>query len=65
MTESDPFDEARRKPELDCTKVQLRGPNVNNTLDTPLRPDAVEVQKAAIRKHLRDRRLRGDHPRDS
>jgi hypothetical protein len=61
MTESDPFDDALRKSELEC-KVQLRGPNVNNTLDTPLRPGALEAQKAAIRKHLRDRRERGEHP---
>jgi hypothetical protein len=61
MTESDPFKDARGKAELEC-KVQLRGPNVNNTLDTPLRPGAVEVQQAAIRKHLRDRHPRRDHP---
>jgi hypothetical protein len=61
MTESDPFEDARRKAEPQC-KVQLRGPNVTNTLDTPLRPGAVEVQKAAIRKHLRDRHRRGDGP---
>jgi hypothetical protein len=64
MTESDPFEDARRKAQLEC-KVQLRGPNVNNTLDTPLRPGAVEVQKAAIRKHLRDRHPRGDRPNGS
>ncbi len=62
MTESDPFEDARGKAEVEC-KVQLRGPNVNNTLDTPLRPGAMEVQKAAIRKHLLERRSRrGDHP---
>ena len=60
MTEHDPFEDAREK--LECTKVQLRGPNVTSSLDIPLRPDALKVQKAAIRKHLRERRTGRDHP---
>jgi hypothetical protein len=60
MTENDPFEDAREK--LECTKVQLRGPNVTNSLDRPPRPDALEVQKAAIRKHLHERRADRDRP---
>jgi hypothetical protein len=54
MTESDPFRDARKPPE--CTKVELRGPNVTSSIDRPPRPDALRVQLAAIRKHLHDRR---------
>jgi hypothetical protein len=60
MTERNPFDDARKKPER--TKVSLRGPNVTNTFDTPPRPDALRVQMAAIRKHLHERRPGGWHP---
>jgi hypothetical protein len=60
MTERNPFEDARKKPER--TKVSLRGPNVTSTFDTPPRPDALEVQKAAIRKHLHERRPGGEHP---
>lgn len=56
MTERNPFEDARKKPER--TKVSLRGPNVTNTFDTPPRADALRVQKAAIRKHLHERRPR-------
>ncbi len=55
MTERNPFEEPRKKPER--TKVSLRGPNTVNTFDTPPRPDALRVLKAAIRKHLHERRL--------
>lgn len=54
MTERNPFEEPRKKPER--TKVSLRGPNMVNTFDTPPRPDALRVLKAAIRKHLHERR---------
>jgi hypothetical protein len=60
MTERNPFDDARKRPER--TKVSLRGPNVTNTFDTPPRPDALKVQKAAIRKHLHARRPGGERP---
>jgi hypothetical protein len=63
MTEHDPFEDAREK--LECTKVQLRGPNVISSFDMPLRPDALEVQKAAIRKHLHQRRADRDRPHGS
>jgi hypothetical protein len=56
MTERNPFEDARRKPER--TKASVRGPNVTNTFDTPPRADALRVQKAAIRKHLHERRPR-------
>jgi hypothetical protein len=52
MTEKDPY---RRPGELEPTKVQLKGPNVTSTFDTPPRPDAVKAHEAAIRKHLRER----------
>jgi hypothetical protein len=60
MTERNPFEDARKKPER--TKASVRGPNVTNTFDTPPRPDALKVQKAAIRKHLHERRPDGRHP---
>jgi hypothetical protein len=60
MTERNPFEDPRTEPVR--TKASLRGPNVTNTFDTPLRPDALEVQKAAIRKHLHERRLDGPRP---
>jgi hypothetical protein len=60
MTESDPFRDAGEK--LECTKVQLRGPNVTSSIDRPPRPDAIRVQRAAIRKHLHDRGSRGREP---
>jgi hypothetical protein len=60
MTERNPFEDARKKPER--TKVSLRGPNVTSTFDTPLRPDALRVQKAAIRKHLHKHRPGGARP---
>jgi hypothetical protein len=50
MTENDPFQHAR--PKLQSTKVQLRGPNMTSSFDRPPRPDAIKVQRAAIRKHL-------------
>jgi hypothetical protein len=61
MTERNPFEEpARKRPER--TKVNLRGPNVTSTFDVPPRPDALKVQKAAIRKHLHERRPGGERP---
>jgi hypothetical protein len=60
MTETDPFEDGREKPQ--CTKVQLRGPNVTSSIDRPPRPDALKVQQAAIRKHLHDRAPRGRRP---
>ena len=53
MGEKDPF---RREPRPEPTKMQLKGPNVTSTFDTPPRPDAVRAHDAAIRKHLRERR---------
>jgi hypothetical protein len=63
MTESDPFEHVRQKPQFKT--VELRGPNVTCSFDRPLRPDALRVQQAAIRKHLdgRGRRSRDDRPR--
>ena len=52
MTEEEPFNSTK---ETGPTKVQLKGPNVISTLDTPPRPDALRTQEAAIRKHLRGR----------
>jgi hypothetical protein len=60
MTESNPFRDAREK--LQHTTVQLRGPNETSSIDKPPRPDAVKVQRAAIRKHLHDRAPRGHRP---
>jgi hypothetical protein len=62
MTENDPFDDAREK--LQCTKVELRGPNVTSSVDRPPSPDALKVQQAAIRKHLHDRAPRPRPPDD-
>jgi hypothetical protein len=59
MTEEEPFEFAG---ELEPTTVQLTGPNVLSTFDTPPRADAIRTQEAAIRKHLEDRRPRGDSP---
>lgn len=60
MTESDPFEHARHKPQF--KKVELRGPNVTCSFDRPLRPDVLRVQQAAIRKHLHGRESREDGP---
>jgi hypothetical protein len=60
MTERNPFEDARKKPER--TKASVRGPNVTNTFDTPPRASALKVQKAAIRKHLHERRPGGGRP---
>jgi hypothetical protein len=59
MTERNPFEDARKKPER--TKVNLRAPNTTSTFDTPPRPDALKVLRAAIRKHLHERRPGGPH----
>ncbi|HEY2767637.1 MAG TPA: hypothetical protein VGI76_05235 [Solirubrobacteraceae bacterium] len=56
MTESDPFEHAREKPQFKT--VELRGPNVTSSIDRPLRADALRVQQAAIRKHLHEREPR-------
>ena len=61
MTESDPFEYARQKPQF--KKVELRGPNVTCSIDHPPRPDALRVQQAAIRKHLHGRDPRDDEAR--
>lgn len=53
MPEEDPFHGAE---DVEPTKVQLKGPNVNSTFDTPPTPDAVKTHEAAIRKHLQNRR---------
>jgi hypothetical protein len=53
MTEDEPFE---RAGDMEPTKVQLKGPNVLSTFDTPPRADALKTQEAVIRKHLRDRR---------
>jgi hypothetical protein len=58
MTEKDPFQSAREKPRF--TKVELRGPNVTNSIDRPPRPGALRVQRAAIRRHLSDRPRRDE-----
>ncbi len=60
MTERNPFEDARKPPAR--AKVSVRGPNVTNTFDTPPRPDALKAQKAAIRKHLHERRTGGERP---
>ncbi len=57
MTERNPFEDPRRR--LERTKVNLRGPNVSSTFDTPPRPDALRALKASIRKHLHERRPGG------
>jgi hypothetical protein len=61
MAEEEPFEAAGN---LEPTKVELTGPNVLSTFDTPPRADAVRTQEAAIRKHLQDRG-RGASPEDS
>jgi hypothetical protein len=58
MTESDPFEHARQKPQFKM--IELKGPNVTSSVGRPPRPDALRVQQAAIRKHLHDR-----EPRDA
>jgi hypothetical protein len=60
MTENDPFEDAREK--LRSTKVELRGPNVTSSVDRPLHPDALRIQRAAIRKYLDDHGPRGHRP---
>jgi hypothetical protein len=60
MTERNPFEDPRKR--MERTRVNLRGPNVTSTFDTPLRPDALRVQKAAIRKFLDERRPGGERP---
>jgi|HubBroStandDraft_1064217.scaffolds.fasta_scaffold444402_2 hypothetical protein len=60
MTERNPFEDPRKRPER--TKVSLRGPNTTSTFDTPPSPDALKVQKAAIRKHLHEHRPGGERP---
>jgi hypothetical protein len=60
MTERNPFEDGRKK--LERTSINLSGPNTTTTFDTPLRPDALKVQKAAIRKFLHERRLGGEQP---
>ncbi|HWX45119.1 MAG TPA: hypothetical protein VNY52_07325 [Solirubrobacteraceae bacterium] len=60
MTERNPFEDGRKK--LERTGLNLRAPNVNSTFDTPPRPDALKAQKAAIRKHLHERRFGGEQP---
>ncbi|HUN77367.1 MAG TPA: hypothetical protein VMU32_00435 [Solirubrobacteraceae bacterium] len=61
MSESDPFRDARRQ-QMQCTTHSLRGPNVTSSVDRPPRPDAVRAQRAAIRKHLGQRRLDDGRP---
>jgi len=53
MTEDEPFKGAE---DMEPTRVQLKGPNVTSTFDTPPRPDAVKAQDAAMRKHLKGQR---------
>lgn len=60
MPERNPFEDENREPAR--TEVSLSGPNVKSTLEKPPRPDAVEAQKAALRKHLRERRSGTEHP---
>jgi len=55
MGEYEPF--KGREQELEPTEVPLKGPNVISTLDSPPHPDAVKAQDAAIRRHLKDRRM--------
>lgn len=49
--------------EIEPTKVSLKGPNVLSTFDAPPSPDAVRVQKAAVRRYLKGRRG-GQQPPD-
>ena len=60
MTEEEPFE---RVGELEPTRVELKGPNVTSTFDTPPRQDAIRMQLAAVRRHLQ-RRRRGEHQPD-
>jgi len=62
MAEEEPFESFESAGNLEPTKVELKGPNVLSTLDTPPRADAVRTQEAAIRKHLQDRRAGGRGP---
>jgi len=62
MAEEEPFE---RLGELEPTRVELKGPNVTSTLDTPPRPDAIRMQLAAIRRHLQRRRRGGHQPSDA
>jgi hypothetical protein len=62
MAEEEPFESAGK---LEPTKVELTGPNVLSTFDTPPRADAVRTQQAVIRKHLQDRRHGGRAQDDS
>jgi hypothetical protein len=59
MTEVDPF---QGPEDLEPTKVQLKGPNVKSTFDSPPRPAAIRAQEAAIRRHLQRRRSDEDPP---
>ncbi len=63
MTERNPFEDDRKQPER--TTVNLSAPNVISTFDTPPRPAALKAQKAAIRKHLHERRSDGQPPQGS
>jgi hypothetical protein len=58
MTEEDPYP---GPGDLEPTKVQLKGPNVTSTFDSPPHPDAVKAHEAAIRRHLKSRRS-GENP---
>jgi hypothetical protein len=60
MSEGQPFKDGEG---VEPTKVPLKGPNVTSTLDTPPRPHAVKVTRAAIRRHLTRRRKQ--HPPDA
>jgi hypothetical protein len=65
MAEEEPFESFESAGNLEPTKVELSGPNVLSTFDTPPRADAVRTQEAAIRKHLRDWRHGGRAQDDS
>ncbi len=62
MTEDEPY---RGADEMEPTRAPLNGPNVISTLGVPPSPDALRVQEAAIRKHLRDRRSGQNPPEES
>jgi hypothetical protein len=53
--EAQPF---KAREQIAPTPLQLRGPNVISTFDTPLHPDAVRAQDASIRKYLQDHKPR-------
>lgn len=53
MTEDDPF-KGSEDAEPEVTEVQLSGPNISSTLESPPSPDALRVRDAAVRKHLKD-----------